>query len=115
MTTFPSIPPTSMEVSDNVIPTTISFGNGYEQTFYDGINTRQRKFKLEWNNIKATDATTITNFFFTNGKADPFFWIDPYGNTWTVSLSKQEDWTAQYSTTICTINATFIQYFSYEA
>lgn len=113
MATFPSIPPTSITIGEAINPIVSSFGDGYSQRYYNGINHTQKTFTLQWENINSTDGAAIVNFFSNTGKAEQFFWIDPDSTTWKVYLDSSNQWSAQRTTTVYTINATFIQDFDY--
>ena len=113
MSTFPSIQPTTLKISESINPLTAQFGDGYSQRYYIGINHSQKTFDLTWANISSADGQTITNFFSTQGKADQFFWVDPDATTWKVYLDYNNQWSAQRTTTTYTITATFIQDFDY--
>jgi len=57
------------------------FGDGYEQAIGDGINTKPRKYSLQFNNLKVTDGNDIETFFDTNDTATtPFDWTPPTGS-----------------------------------
>ena len=84
MSTFPNIPPTTLTISEPVNPITASFGDGYSQRYYSGINQNQKNFALTWENINASDGSEIVDFFTTTGKANQFFWVDPDSVTWKV-------------------------------
>lgn len=113
MATFPSIPPSKLTISEPILPVTATFGDGYNQRYYVGINHTQKNFSLQWNNLNPTDGASIVSFFSTNGKAEQFFWVDPDGTTWKVFLSSQDDWTAERDGILYNITANFTQDFDY--
>jgi len=80
MATFTALP--SYSSSINVKPKIIEakFGDGYEQAVLDGINSKPRKFSLQFNTLDKTDGDAIEAFFDTNETATtPFDWIPPSG------------------------------------
>ena len=56
---------------------TASFGDGYEQSAEDGLNTALEQWTLIWNGLKPSEFQEIRTFL--NGKkgVTPFYWTPP--------------------------------------
>lgn len=81
MTTFTYIP--SYTASSRTEPKIVSvkFGDGYEQRFAFGINTKPRVWDLEFNGKTESEADAIENFFLARGGVESFDWSPPTGST----------------------------------
>jgi len=86
------------------------YGNGYSQRAPDGINTSIGSWDVSWENITATEFSTVTTALETAKGADYFTWQAPGDSVtkrWVVSkYSKQA-----MSGDIYTVSATLTQVF----
>ena len=59
----------------------ISFGNGYEQRTVDGINSKEIKWSITYNNLSDSDRGTVWTFLDTVKAVDWFTWTPPGGTS----------------------------------
>lgn len=83
MTTFSPVIAPSYSSSQKKTFRTLraDFGDGYSLKVADGIKTERQVWSLSWGNLTNAQATTITDFFDTQGEHIPFTWVTPYGET----------------------------------
>lgn len=114
MATFPYNPSysTSIEYSPKTIDA--SFGDGYEQSMFNGINYYPRNWRLSFTNVDNATAARIVEFFKTNNTATtPFDWDDPEGREATIVFAVAPwvgsvlDWSGTYSGSQTVTAATF--------
>lgn len=58
---------------------TVQFGDGYQQRFTDGINSKPQVWSLQFMNRDATEAAAIDDFLDARGGIDYFYWTPPDG------------------------------------
>lgn len=76
--TFPDICPdrsSTLEVENRVVVAT--FGDGYEQTKKDGINTRMESWNMSFKDYRKDDITQIKDFLDIVGNDGTFYWTPP--------------------------------------
>lgn len=78
-----------------------NFGDGYKQRAGDGINTKEKKYNLTWNNMKNDDVNAIITFLDAQAGYIAFNYTLPgtvsaqkfickeYGETWINSGSEK--------------------------
>ena len=112
MATFPSITPAYGASQQNSPKTRVSqMGDGYELRVVVGLNQNPKEWRLRWQNIKETDADTISTFL-DNRASDgaSFDWTPP--DTTTSYKCVCDSWTKSIPYLItATISATFRQVF----
>ena len=53
------------------------FGDGYAQRTGDGLNSTPSNYSVKMQNVKASDALAVIDFFKTHGGHTPFLWTPP--------------------------------------
>lgn len=77
MSDFTWVPSAGTAPEINFRTKTVKFGDGYEQRAPDGINSVSKRWNIVFENIKATDAKTITDFLETKKGSTSFTWTPP--------------------------------------
>lgn len=57
----------------------VSFGDGYEQRFVDGIHTLKEVWTMAFNDRELTEANAIDAFLQARGGIEYFYWTPPDG------------------------------------
>lgn len=87
----------------------ISFGDGYEQRYNDGLNTNPQIWMLSFSNRTDTEAEAIDDFLAARGGVESFDWT-PYNESAGKYVCKE--WSKSLdSYNRNTIQATFVQVF----
>ena len=84
--TFPTIAPSyGTQKQQQYRSRTTNFGDGYEQRVADGIQNVRSVYKVQFDNITATNANTIETFLDARAGHDSFYWTPPGGSEalWT--------------------------------
>lgn len=90
MTTFftSPVPSQSSQKTRKFRTLTSQFGDGYRQDAPDGLNFQIDTWALTFENLNATDAAIVTNFFDSVGSFTVFSWQAPgdaTSKTWKMS------------------------------
>lgn len=109
MATFTETPSYSSNVSHQYRTLTADFGDGYEQSTFDGINYKVRAYTLSFNALTCTEADTLMSFFDTNNTATTSFtWVPPDGVSGEFKCSDPKQ---TYASSLCNVTATFREVF----
>lgn len=87
------------------------FGNGYEQRSIDGINYKQDNWKVNYENLNATDRATVWAFLAAVGGVGVITWTPPNGIAGKFVLDQGTVSEQQLSGNIFTISFTVRQVF----
>lgn len=101
----------SYGANKNISPAvlTASFGEGYEQSAPDGINSIRRVWTVPFNNRPQSEIDAIEAFLISCAGSVPFDWTDPDGFTGRWKCPK---WSrSPVAGTLGTLTATFNQVF----
>ena len=109
MATFTETPSYSSNVSHLYRTLDATFGDGYEQSTFDGINYKVRMYSLSFNARTCAEGDTVMDFFDTNNTATTSFtWVPPDGVS---GEFKCKDPKQVYSSSLCDISCTFTEVF----
>ena len=88
----------------------VQFGDGYEMSIQDGLNSDLEKFDFTFENVTTADANAIVNFLRARKGVESFDWQPPTRSS--ASKFKCNGWTRTLvQANIETITATFRQVF----
>ena len=110
MATFTYCPNQSSSVDVTPRLNTATFGDGYEQNYYDGINNSPEVWNLVFSERDLTEAQNIVSFFKDNNTPTTSFdWTTPDGNAYKFLC---KSWKRNYDSTVtATVSCTFQQVF----
>lgn len=77
MSDFNWIPSSGTAPESQFAVKSVKFGDGYEQTAPDGINSVKKRWAVIFENIRATDAKTIQDFLEGKKGSTSFTWTPP--------------------------------------
>lgn len=80
MATFSYTPDYSAQITIEPRVSKLSFGDGYEARWSDGLNNMMEKWTLKFTKDKTT-ANTIMTFFKARQGRESFWWTTPNGDT----------------------------------
>ena len=105
MATFTYTPSysSSVDIENRVL--TVAFGDNYEQSTEDGINTLLRTYTLVFSNRTCTEADEILLFFSANSTATtPFSWVAPDGFAGNFKCNQRKK---TFDNAACTVSCVF--------
>ena len=109
MATFTETPSYSSSVGHAYRTLDAQFGDGYEQSTFDGINYKIRTYSLSFNNRTCAEAETLMAFFEDNNTATTSFDWTPPDNV--AGNFKCNDPKKTFSNALCSITCTFREVF----